>query len=132
MEDPKIAGGGTLKDKIFSQISKLALILVDQECKKQKCILDEGKHKCKYGTKLNPRVYKDEEKIKKTLLHLAAEENLVILADGLIKRFPMLLYIDSRGGPRDKPNRVPLEIAMLEFNDDVASELIKNMNHDRY
>ena len=105
---------------------------MDQECEKQKCLPDEGKHKCKYGSKSNPLVYKDEEKIKKTLLHLTAEENLVILADGLIKRFPRLLYIDTRGGPRNKPNRMPLEIAMVEFNDDVASELIKNMNHDRY
>ena len=80
----------------------------------------------------------DDNGIQKTLLHLAAEgfkqrENLHIvtrkrdfveIARVLIERDPGLLYVTTHPGKRKK---TPLELALENFDDEMASLLMNKM-----
>ncbi|XP_065068722.1 uncharacterized protein LOC135694011 isoform X2 [Rhopilema esculentum] len=110
----------------WESVSKLVIVLLDQECRKQNCVAGE-KHYCKYGGR--KKHFVDIEGVKMTLLHFVAKTNFVIIAKALIERFPGMLHVKTRGG--DDKNRLPVEYALLNFHDDVASELIKNMHNER-
>lgn len=103
------------------QISKLAGILIEDQCNKLKCAPDY--HKCKYADlDQNVRFYKG-----KTIMHLVAEENMSILASQLITKFPGLLLLGQ-----DSDDKLPVQLALAKFNDEVAAVMIKRMNNERY
>eukprot|EP00794_Sanderia_malayensis_P020476 gene20476-22492_t len=111
-----------------NQLARLASVLIDKECEANDCAKHE-KHKCKYGG-LNPYIFTDpEDGTKKTLLHIAAEENLYILTLELVNRFSGLLYVNTLSGRDIK--RLPVELALQNDSDDVASSIIKKMRHER-
>ena len=105
------------------KISKLAEILIDEEFKRAEKERDDSRY--------IKRIVKDREE-EKTLLHVAAERNLVLIAECLLKYDRDLVYKTTFRG---KSNMLPVELALREdcMHDDVASLLIKNMwNKKRY
>jgi len=103
------------------QITKLIGVLMDEDCCENKCTL-RNYHSCKYGSK--DRMWIDG---KDTLMHLVAEENMPILASQLIIRFPGQLNQRQKKGEK----KLPVEIALKGYKDDVAAVIIKNMNNER-
>jgi len=108
-----------------------------QICKLAKIII--GRDYDKYGRKSRyAEPILDDNGIQKTLLHLAAEgfkqrENLHIvtrkrdfveIARVLIERDPGLLYVTTHPGKRKK---TPLELALENFDDEMASLLMNKM-----
>jgi len=68
-----------------------------------------------------------------TLLHYAAEQNFFHLARTLIKHCPGLLALKTEAllSPIRQRALLPLEIALNKENDEVASVMLKHMNHER-
>ena len=64
---------------------------------------------------------------KKTILHLAAERNLQDIAHVFIKMYPGLVY-----EPTSDDGKLPLELALKNRHDEVASLLVKSMLHQRF
>ena len=95
---------------------------MDEECCENKCAL-KNYHSCKYGSKVKMWIGG-----KDTLMHLVAEENMPILASQLIIRFPGQLNQRQKKGEK----KLPVEIALKGYNDDVAAVVIKSMNNERY
>ncbi len=52
------------------------------------------------------------------------------MAAELISRFPGLVYVSSRGG--SDLSRIPVEYALLRFDDDLSSTIFKSMRCERY
>ena len=95
---------------------------MDQECLENKCT-GKNDHRCKYGN--NDKMWIEG---KDTPMHLVAKENMAMLASQLIVRFPGQLCQRQKKGEK----RLPIEVALKEYNDDVAAVMIKNMNNERY
>ena len=68
--------------------------------------------------------------IRQTILHLAALNDLVQIADHVIQLYPGLPYIQTSGGGASKC--LPLELALTNRNDASAALLIRNMMNERY
>ena len=94
---------------------------MEQECLDSKCA-EKDNHDCKYGSKDKMWI-----KGRDTLMHLVAKENMAMLASQLIVRFPGQLYQRQKKGEK----KLPIEVALKEYNDDVAAVMIKNMNNER-
>ena len=65
----------------------------------------------------------------KSLLHYAAEYNFKDIAEVLVHHYPELLYRQTE--LQDKINRFPVELALINFHDDVASFLMRKMPNER-
>ena len=76
----------------------------------------------------------EEDKTKKTLLHYAAELGFLLVTKTLVKKCPGLLYLKTKGQikPERKRALLPIEVALVAENDDVAAHLIRIMQHERY
>lgn len=77
---------------------------------------------------------KSEDKLQPTLLHIAAENNLLHVAKSLVEHYPGLIYLRTKVDDSDpiRTKSLPVELALLKFKDDTASYLICRMKHDRY
>lgn len=75
----------------------------------------------------------DEDELKRTLLHYAAEMNFLHVAKTLLKKCPGLLALKTKAQlkPEKKRALLPVEMALMAENDDVASYLMKMMWHER-
>ena len=62
----------------------------------------------------------------KCILHLAAERNLVEIAEAFLEIYPNGVYLTT-----DK-DKLPLEFALTKRNDTIASFLASKMFHERY
>lgn len=79
-------------------------------------------------------MFRDEEdKTKKTLLHHAAELGLLHVTKTLVKKCPGLLALKTKAQlkPEKKRGLLPVELALITENDDVAAYLIRMMWHER-
>lgn len=72
----------------------------------------------------------EEDLARPTLLHLAAEQNFLRVAQILVERYPSLVYIGTKkvGGERVY---LPVEKALISYKDEVAALLISHMKADR-
>ena len=87
---------------------------------------DRGTKKYRYKSF---RVDEDEDPGCPTLLHLAAEKNFVTVSKSLVDECRGLLYLKTEKHG-DKRPYLSVEIALMEFNDDVAAYLITQMKHE--
>ena len=76
----------------------------------------------------------EDDKTKKTLLHYAAELGFLHVTKTLVRKCPGLLPAMTREQlqPEKKRCLLPVELALLAENDDVAAYLIRVTSHDRY
>lgn len=73
------------------------------------------------------------DKAKKTLLHYAAEHGFLHVTKTLIRKCPPLLSMttEDQRKPVKKRAMLPVELAMVSENDDVAAYLVRVMWHGR-
>lgn len=76
----------------------------------------------------------EDDKMKKTLLHYAAELDFLHVTQTLVKKCPGLLALKTKAQlqPEKKRGLLPVELALMTENDDVATYLIRMMWHERY
>ena len=86
----------------------------------------EGKRKYKY--------FKDKDEPSwKTPLHLVAELNYTTVAQTILCHYQGQLYITTNPHTGNKNCRyIPLELALIKFNDEVSALLIEHMKSERY
>ena len=72
-----------------------------------------------------------EDKLRKTLLHYAAELGFLHVTKNLVKKCPGLLYLKTRDC-KDKRAMLPVELALIAERGEVAAYLIRIMWHKRY
>lgn len=80
------------------------------------------------------KAFRDEDdKMKKTLLHYAAELGFLHVAKTLVKNYPLLLTMttDELLKPVKKRAMLPVELAMAAEKDDVAAFLFRVVWHER-
>lgn len=65
-----------------------------------------------------------------TLLHLAVEQNFIRVAKLLVEKYPSLIYTKSRR-VGEKREYLPVEKALLMYNDATAAYLISQMKPGR-
>ena len=102
----------------FSQISKLAEILIDKEYARAKKERDDPRY--------SEWVFTDDNGTEKSLLHLAAERNFVDIAKCLLQHKAELVYLKTMGD-----DKMPIESALENYQDDVAALIIKAMSNKR-
>ena len=75
----------------------------------------------------------EEEKTKKTLLHYAAELGFLYVTKTIVKKCPGLVALKTKAQlqPEKKRGLLPVELALIAENDDVAAYLIRMMWHER-
>ena len=75
----------------------------------------------------------EEDKMKKTLLHYAAEFDFLQVTKTLVKKCPGLVALKTKAQlqPEKKRGLLPVELALIAENDDVAAYLIRMMWHER-
>ncbi|XP_068728318.1 transient receptor potential cation channel subfamily V member 5-like [Montipora capricornis] len=71
----------------------------------------------------------DEDPASPTLLHLAAEQNLVHVAKLLVEKYPSLVYMETEQVGNDR-GYLPVEKALISYKDETAAYLISQMKHD--
>ena len=103
----------------FVQIDRFAVILLqDDEVNADNC----------YET------FRDKsEKDHKTLLHYTAELNFLHVTKSLVRKCPGLIALKTKATLKPVKQRglLPVEIALMKENDDVAAFLIRQMSHVR-
>ena len=78
-------------------------------------------------------MFRDKEtKTKKTLIHYAAELGFLHVTKTLVKKCPGLLALKTKEPYKNKKGLLPVELALVTQNDDVAAYLIRIMSHERY
>lgn len=101
------------------QISKFLVILLESE-------LNSGN---RYET------FRDvDDKTGKTLLHYAAQLGFLHVTKALVKKCPGLLALKTKAQlkPEKKRAMLPIELALIAENDEVAAYMIRMMWHERY
>ena len=75
-----------------------------------------------------------EDKSGKTLLHYATQLGFLHVTKTLVKKCPGLLALKTKAQlkPEKKRGLLPVELALVAENDDVAAYLIRMMWHERY
>lgn len=71
----------------------------------------------------------DEDPARPTLLHLAASQNFAHVATHLVKKFPSLLYQETKI-VGDQRKYLPVEMALMANRDETAALLISQMKPD--
>lgn len=71
-------------------------------------------------------------KSRKTLMHYAAELGFLHVTQTLVEKCPGLFALKTREPYKTKQGLLPVELALVTQNDDVAAYLIRKMSHDRY
>ena len=72
-----------------------------------------------------------EDKKRKTLMHYAAELGFFHVTKTLVKKCPWLLTVKTKD-LQLQPGLLPVELALVAENDDVAAYFIRMMRHERY
>ena len=100
------------------QVNRLVSIILKEDRK------GEGKYK----------YFKDKDELSwRTPLHLVAELNYATVARTILCHYPGQLYITTNPHAGNKNHRhIPLELALLSFNDEVSALLIEHMKSERY
>lgn len=78
--------------------------------------------------------FRDEkDDLERTLLHYAAERNFLYVTKTLVKKCPGLLALKTQAQlkPDKKRALLPVEMALMAGNDDVASFMMRMMWHER-
>ena len=71
----------------------------------------------------------EEDPARPTLLHLAAEQNFLHVAKLLTETYPSLLYLETEEVSGERAY-LPVEKALLSYQDETAAYLISQMKHD--
>lgn len=71
----------------------------------------------------------EEDPARPTLLHLAAERNFLHVAKLLTETYPSLLYLETEEVSGERAY-LPVEKALLSYQDETAAYLISQMKHD--
>ena len=100
------------------QINRLVSIILKED--------REGERKYKY--------FKDKDEPSwKTPLHLVAELNYTTVAQTILCHYHGQLYITTNPHTGNKNHRyIPLELALIKYNDEVSALLIEHMKSERY
>ena len=69
---------------------------------------------------------------KKALLHYAAELGFLHVTKTLVKRYPLLLSMKTVEPVKTKRGLLPLDLALVAENDNVAAYLVQMMHLERY
>ena len=80
------------------------------------------------------KAFRDQEdKIKKTLMHYAAELGFLNVLKTLVRKYPLLLAVKTKDQrkPVRKRAMLPVELAIVAEKDDAAAFLIRAMRHER-
>lgn len=72
----------------------------------------------------------DEDPAHPTLLHLAAERNFLYIAKVLVGKYPSLLNMETEQ-VGDEREYLPVEKALMSFNDETAAYLMSEMTPER-
>ena len=75
------------------------------------------------------RVDRDVDPRRPTMLHLAAERNFLHVSRTLVSHCHGLLYLKTKKLGEEGP-RLPVELALVKKNDDVAAYLITQMDNE--
>lgn len=98
----------------FFQISRFTEIVLDRDSNKEY------------------RFYYDEEDPAcPTLLHLAVGWNFLHVAKLLVERYPSLIYTETQQVEEER-EYLPVEKALMLYNDETAAYLISQMKPDRW
>ena len=98
----------------FFQISRFTEIVLDRDSNKEY------------------RFYYDEEDPAcPTLLHLAVGWNFLHVAKLLVERYPSLVYTETQQVEEER-EYLPVEKALMLYNDETAAYLISQMKPDRW
>lgn len=102
----------------FFQVNRLVSIILKED--------RAGNRKYKY--------FKDKDELSwKTPLHLVAELNYTTVAQTILCHYPGQLYITTNPHTGNKNRRyIPLELALIKYNDEVSALLIEHMKPERY
>ena len=75
----------------------------------------------------------DKSEKEKNLLHFAAELNFVSVSRSLVRKCPGLLGLKTKAQlkPEKKRALLPVDVAIMNENDDTAAFLIRQMAHER-
>ena len=65
-----------------------------------------------------------------TLLHLAVERNFLRVAKLLVEKYPSLVYTETQQVDKER-EYLPVEKALMLYNDETAAYLISQMKLDR-
>ena len=100
------------------QVNRLVSIILKED--------REGKRKYKY--------FKDKDEPSwKTPLYLVAELNYTTVAQTILCHYHGQLYITTNPHPCNNNRRyIPLELALMKYNDEVFALLIEHMKSERY
>jgi len=71
-----------------------------------------------------------EDATRPTLLHLAVERNFLRVAKLLIEKYPSLVYVETEKAGYER-EYLPVEKALMLYNDETAAYLISQMEPDR-
>lgn len=72
----------------------------------------------------------EEDSARPTLLHLAVERNFLRVAKLLVEKYPSLVYTRTEA-VGEKRAYLPIEKALMSYNDETAAYLILQMKPDR-
>ena len=77
--------------------------------------------------------FREGEKSGKTLLHYAAEHGFLLVTKTLVKKCPGLVALKTKAllKPQKTRGLLPVELALIKENDDVAAYLIRQMWYER-
>ena len=71
----------------------------------------------------------EEDPARPTLLHLAAERNFLHVAKLFTETYPSLLYLETEEFSGERAY-LPVEKALLSYQDETVAYLISQMKHD--
>ena len=101
--------------KIFAQVNRLLEILLESE------LNSDNRYE----------MFRDEDdKAGRTLLHYAAEVGFLHVTKTLVKKFPWLSTVETIS-TKKKRALLPVDMALITENDEVAAYLIRIMWPDR-
>ena len=75
------------------------------------------------------RVDEEEDPLRHTLLHVAAEQNFLHVTKHLVEHYPGLMYMETEEDG-DGRTFLPVELALLNFKDETSAYLISQMKND--
>lgn len=75
----------------------------------------------------------EDDETNKTLMHYAAEHGFLYVTKTLVRKCPELLVVktEEQLKPVEKRAMLPVELAIVTENDDVAAFLVRVMWHER-
>ena len=72
----------------------------------------------------------EEDPARPTLLHLAVERNFLCITKLLVRKYPLLVYVETERVGFER-NCLPVEKGLMSYSDETAAYLISQMKPDR-